>query len=63
MPYRQRERYISFPHPYYPRKEVDMTRVNKILRFVAVLTALWMVAGAEFPMDTVSALLGGMPCC
>jgi hypothetical protein len=40
-----------------------MTRVKKIARFVAALTALWTVAGADWPMDEVFQLLGGMPCC
>lgn len=64
MPYRQRERYISFRRdPYYPRKEVHMTRVKKIVRFVAVLTALSTVAGAQFPLDEVMAFIGGVRCC
>lgn len=40
-----------------------MTRIAKVLRFVAALTALWMVTGAEWPMDEIEAILGGMPCC
>ena len=40
-----------------------MTRAKKIAGFAAVLTALWTVAGADWPADAVVALLGGMPCC
>ena len=40
-----------------------MTRVAKIVRFVAALTALWMVTGADWPVDEVMAFLGGIPCC
>ena len=40
-----------------------MTRVKQILRFVAALTALWIVAGADFPVDDVMDIIGGMPCC
>lgn len=39
-----------------------MTRA-KLFRFVAVLTALWMVAGACWPVDDVIGFLGGIPCC
>jgi hypothetical protein len=40
-----------------------MTRAKKIARFVAMLTALWTVAGADWPLDDVVAFIGGMPCC
>ncbi len=40
-----------------------MTRARKIARIAAVLTALWMVAGADWPVDDVLAIIGGMPCC
>ena len=40
-----------------------MTRVQKLLRLVAVLTALWTVAGAEWPVDYVLEVIGGIPCC
>ena len=40
-----------------------MTRVRKVLRTVAVLTALWTVAGADWPVDEVLEILGGIPCC
>ncbi|HYO61529.1 MAG TPA: hypothetical protein VEU29_06495 [Actinomycetota bacterium] len=40
-----------------------MTRVKKIVRFVAVLTALSTVAGAQFPLDEVMAFIGGVRCC
>ena len=40
-----------------------MTRVAKIVRFVAALTALWMITGADWPMDDVMEILGGIPCC
>lgn len=40
-----------------------MTRVKKIVRVFAALAALWTVAGADWPMDDVLAILGGMPCC
>ena len=48
---------------YNLRKEVDMTRAKKILRFVAALTALWTVAGAEWPMDAVMEFIGRIRCC
>lgn len=40
-----------------------MTRAKKIVRFVGALAALWVVAGAGWPMDEVMGLLGGIPCC
>lgn len=40
-----------------------MTRGTKLVRFVAALTALWMVAGADWPVDDVIDFIGGMPCC
>lgn len=40
-----------------------MTRVKKVLRLAGTLAALWVVTGADWPMDDVLAILGGMPCC
>lgn len=40
-----------------------MTRAKKIFRSVAALAAVWMVAGAGWPMDDVFGILGGIPCC
>lgn len=40
-----------------------MTRVRKVFRFAAALTALWMVAGAEWPVDYILEVVGGIPCC
>ena len=40
-----------------------MTRVAKIIRFVAALTAFWLVTGADWPMEDVLDILGGIPCC
>ncbi len=40
-----------------------MTRVAKIIRFAAALTALWIVTGADWPMEDVMGIIGGMPCC
>lgn len=40
-----------------------MTRVKKLARFAAVLTALWTVAGASWPVEDVMGILGGIPCC
>lgn len=40
-----------------------MTRVTRIARVVAMLTTMWLVAGAQWPMDFVMDILGGMPCC
>ncbi len=40
-----------------------MTRVKKIVRFVGALAALWTVAGADWPMDDLMAILGGIRCC
>lgn len=40
-----------------------MTRVKKIARLVAALAALWTVAGADWPVDEVMEIIGGIPCC
>lgn len=40
-----------------------MTRATKVFRFVTALTALWIVAGAEWPMETIMELLGRVRCC
>lgn len=40
-----------------------MTRAKNIVRFVSALATLWMVAAAEWPVDDVLGILGGMPCC
>lgn len=40
-----------------------MTRAKKIVRLVAVLTALWATAAASWPVDDVMGILGGIPCC
>ncbi len=40
-----------------------MTRAKKVVRFTAVLTALWTVTGASWPLDDVVAFLGGVRCC
>ena len=40
-----------------------MTRAQNVVRFVAVLTALWTVAGANWPLEDVAAFLGGIRCC
>lgn len=38
-----------------------MTR--KVLRLVAVLAAVWTIAGADWPVDFVIGLLGDVGCC
>lgn len=40
-----------------------MTRAKRTLRFVATTTALWMVAGADWPASALLALLGEVGCC
>ncbi len=40
-----------------------MTRFGKTLRFAAVLATVWTLGGADWPMDEVMAIIGGLPCC
>ena len=40
-----------------------MTRVKNIGRFVGTIAALWTVAGANWPMETMMELLGRVRCC
>ncbi|HEV2755324.1 MAG TPA: hypothetical protein VG318_06060 [Actinomycetota bacterium] len=40
-----------------------MTRVRKVLRFVAVVAAFSTAGGAGWPMDDIEAIIGGLPCC
>lgn len=40
-----------------------MKRVRNYLRIAAVTAAVWAVAGADWPMDEIEAIIGGLPCC
>jgi hypothetical protein len=40
-----------------------MTRLGKFLRFTAVLVAVWTIGGADWPIDDVMGIIGGLPCC
>ncbi len=40
-----------------------MNRAAKILRITAVLVAVWLVGGADWPVDDVLGILGDAGCC
>lgn len=40
-----------------------MNRAAMIFRFTAVLAAVWLVGGAEWPMDDIVGILGDAGCC
>ena len=40
-----------------------MGRVRRIVRVAAVLATFVAVVGAEWPMDEIETIIGGLPCC
>lgn len=40
-----------------------MKRATRILRFAAVIAAVWLVGGADWPTDEVIRILGDAGCC